>query len=116
MAHDGITLLVTGATGFLGSAIAADLLENHPDVRLLFLVRAGSAGEGLARLSESIAQMAPDPHLLTRLSPEMVVCGDLDTFPALVHDAHVQSITHVLNAAALASFAFKKEVWTVNVE
>ena len=116
MAHDDITLLVTGATGFLGGAIAADLLEHHPDVHLLFLVRAGSAGEGLARLAESIAHMAPDPALLARLSPEMVLCGDLDTFPALVHDARVQSITHVLNAAALASFAFKKEVWTVNVE
>jgi nucleoside-diphosphate-sugar epimerase len=116
MARDDITLLVTGATGFLGSAIAADLLEHHPEVNLLFLVRAGSTGEGLARLSASIATMASDPALLARLSPAMVLCGDLASFPALVHDARVQSITHVLNAAALASFAFKKEIWTVNVE
>jgi nucleoside-diphosphate-sugar epimerase len=46
----------------------------------------------------------------------MVLCGDLATFPTLLHDARVQSITHVLNAAALASFAFKKEIWTVNIE
>jgi nucleoside-diphosphate-sugar epimerase len=116
MAEQGKTLLVTGATGFLGSAITADLLAHHPDVRLLFLVRAGSAGEGLARLRVSVAQMAPDPALLARLTPEMVLCGDLDTFPGLVRDERVQRITHVLNSAALASFAFKKEVWTVNVE
>jgi nucleoside-diphosphate-sugar epimerase len=60
--------------------------------------------------------MCSDPAQLARLSPEMVLCGDLSTFPALLHDARVQSITHVLNAAALASFAFKKEIWTVNVE
>ena len=116
MAQQGITLLVTGATGFLGSAIAAELLEHHPDLRLLFLVRAEGAAEGLARLRASVAQMTADPALLARLTPEMVLCGDLSTFPALVRDARVQAITHVLNAAALASFAFKKEVWTVNVE
>jgi len=116
MGQQSITLLVTGATGFLGSAIAAELLEHHADVRLLFLVRADSASEGLARLRESVAHMASDPAILERLTPEMVVCGDLATFPALVQDPRVQSITHVLNAAALASFAFKKEVWAVNVE
>jgi nucleoside-diphosphate-sugar epimerase len=111
-----ITLLVTGATGFLGSAIAADLLENHPAVDLLFLVRAGSAEEGLRRLREKVAVMTESSAALARLKSAMILCGDLELFPALLGDARVQSITHVLNSAALASFAWKKEVWTVNVD
>ena len=111
-----ITLLVTGATGFLGSAIAADLLEHRPDLRLLFLVRAANAEAGLQRLRTSLAKMTSDLGLHERLTAEMVLCGDLASFSALLPDSRVRSVTHVLNAAALASFAFKKEVWTVNVE
>ena len=116
MEESAETTLLTGATGFLGSAIAADLLENHPCVRPLFLVRAADAGSGLNRLRESIAKITTSPKILDRLAKEMVICGDLGGFAALLSDSRVKSVTRILNAAALASFAWKRDIWNVNVE
>jgi nucleoside-diphosphate-sugar epimerase len=110
------TLLVTGATGFLGSAIAAELLERKTDAQLLFLVRCDYAGAGLERLRSSIAKLEPSPAALGRLDESMVICGDLASFPAQIADSRVRATTRILNAAALASFAWKPEVWNVNVE
>jgi len=110
------TLLITGATGFLGNAIAADLLENNHADKLLFLVRADDTATALARLRDAVAKLQPDPAALARLNTDMLLCGDLASFPDLLVDERVQSITHILNAAALASFAWKPEVWKINVE
>src|SRR5205085_1675047 len=44
------TVFVTGATGFLVGALIARLLERDEPLRLLFLVRADSRRDGLARL------------------------------------------------------------------
>jgi nucleoside-diphosphate-sugar epimerase len=116
MASTTETLLLTGATGFLGSAIAAELLEHQTGGQLLFLVRAEDAGKGLERLRTSIARMAPNPVVLDRLSADMVICGELSDFSTHLHDSRVRSINRILNAAALASFAWKQDVWSVNVE
>ena len=110
------TLLVTGATGFLGGAIAADLLENEPDAQLLFLVRADNIEQGFERLRANVARLEPGEIAMNRLHPGMVICGDLASFPAQLPDPGVQAITRILNAAALASFAWKPEIWTINVE
>ena len=116
MAESAETLLVTGATGFLGSAIAADLLEHHAGARLLFLVRAENPAQGLERLRSAIARMEPGAKALQRLSQDMVICGDLEGFEAQLDDPRVRQTTRLLNAAALASFAWKPEVWNINVE
>jgi len=113
---DAAVVLLTGATGFLGGAIAADLLERRPDVRTLFLVRAGDAQMGLHALRKSIARFEPGAQALRRLTEESVFCGDLESFPGLAADPRMCSITHVLNSAALVSFAWKREVWRTNVE
>jgi thioester reductase-like protein len=110
------TLLVTGATGFLGSVIAANLLEHETDAQLLFLVRSDSPTAALERLRNSVAKAEPSPAALSRLDAGMVMCGDLESFSAHLADSRVRAITRILNAAALASFAWKPEVWNVNVE
>ena len=53
------TVLLTGATGFLGGALAAELLGSQPDVRPLFLVRAADACAALQRLCRSIERFEP---------------------------------------------------------
>ena len=110
------TILVTGATGFLGGAIAADLLENEPDAQLLFLVRADDVAQGFERLRANVAKLEPGAAAMARLRPDMVICGDLGSFPARIADPRVQPITRVLNAGALASFAWKPEIWNINVD
>ena len=116
MGHATETLFVTGATGFLGSAIAAELLEHHAGARLLFLVRSEDSAKGLERLRSSIAKMEPSAKALARLSQDMVICGDLENFETQLADPRVKATTRMLNAAALASFAWKPDVWNINVE
>jgi nucleoside-diphosphate-sugar epimerase len=110
------TVLLTGATGFVGSAVAAQLLEHYAGVQPLFLVRARDRHAGLDRLRTSLAKLDPPERVLERLSTDMVVCGCLATFPELLGDSRVKSVTRILNAAALASFAWKQDVWDVNVD
>lgn len=114
-AHSAVAL-ITGATGFLGGAIAAELLERELDVRPLFLVRASDSRSGLQALRKSILRFEPSPSALLRLTEDSVFCGDLETFPSLAADPRAAAITHVLNCAALVSFAWKREVWRTNVE
>lgn len=110
------TVLLTGATGFLGGAIAAELLEQYPDVRLLFLVRARDKDTELQRVRRSIARFEPGARTLPRVSDDMMLCGGLETFPKLAGDSRLSEVTHVLNPAAVVSFAWKREVWATNVE
>ena len=112
----GAVALVTGATGFLGGAIAAELLMRKPHVRALFLVRASDARSGLRALRQSIARFEPGRSALARLTEESVFCGDLESFPLLTADPRASTVTHVLNCAALVSFSWKREVWRTNVE
>lgn len=66
-------VLLTGATGFLGIHVLAELLECDPDVRVYCLVRAQDAERGLVRvLARAKAfELALDP---TRIR---IVCGDI---------------------------------------
>ena len=47
-------ILVTGATGFLGVAVAAELLTRGGSAELLFLVRAPDSRSGLQKLRDSV--------------------------------------------------------------
>ncbi|KAK9369236.1 hypothetical protein V1509DRAFT_620127 [Lipomyces kononenkoae] len=74
-----VTVLLTGATGFLGSYIAYDLLAKHGktlDVSLIVHVRASSPEEGLKRFRSSAqAYGVWDDSFLSRIS---VVTGSLE--------------------------------------
>lgn len=47
-------LLLTGATGFLGGAVLANLLNSRNNVNLLLLVRASTPQTGLERVKENM--------------------------------------------------------------
>jgi nucleoside-diphosphate-sugar epimerase len=107
------TILLTGATGFIGGATAAELLSAHPECRLLFLVRAGSRAEAWERLRRSVARF----HSGT-LGPAFdrcgVLVGDL-TEAGFLHDPRLDEVTHVLHAAACTSFRSVRTVRHVNI-
>jgi Male sterility protein len=57
-------ILITGATGFLGGALVARLLEQDRIDEILLLVRASTTTEALSRISaESLISLATKPTL-----------------------------------------------------
>jgi nucleoside-diphosphate-sugar epimerase len=107
------TVLLTGATGFLGGATAAALLRGPQEVRVLALVRAAGPDEARARLERSLARFAEAgrPEARQRCT---VLCGDL-TDPAAYQDPRLEGVTHVLHLAANTSLRSVKGVRRVNI-
>jgi nucleoside-diphosphate-sugar epimerase len=113
-------LLITGATGFLGGAIAAELAEDPhweplwPHVR--FLVRATSKAEGCARMREVLKRFEVSEARQARIHEEHIILGDFLAPQAIFADPALASITHVINSGAVASFANHPQLWSINVE
>jgi nucleoside-diphosphate-sugar epimerase len=97
------TVLLTGATGFLGGATAAELLRRPTPLRLLLLIRAPSRAEGEARLRRSLTRFIEADRPDYDWDRCTVLCGDL-TEPASFVDARLDTVTHVLHLAANTSF------------
>lgn len=110
------TLLLTGATGFLGGAIMARLIEGDQWDNTLFLVRAATPEEGLARLTAVLRRFEVPERLLWRFSLSQVVCGDLGNVDDYINDERLAKVTHVINCAAIASFGKNPLIWATNVE
>ncbi|KAI4235773.1 MAG: hypothetical protein L6R40_006368 [Gallowayella cf. fulva] len=69
-------IFLTGATGFLGTAILHNLLEDHQSTNIYALVRCSSEHEGLLRLLQALdSQGRWRPAYLSRL---IVIRGDLE--------------------------------------
>lgn len=109
-------LLVTGATGFLGGAIVADLLTRPiwPQVRML--VRAGTREEGVVRMRETLSHFEASPSDIARVLPGQMLLGDLAAPLNIFADPALADITHVINSAALATFSTNPKLWPINVD
>jgi nucleoside-diphosphate-sugar epimerase len=108
------TILVTGATGFIGGATAARLLLEHPDCHVLLLVRSDTPDQAAARLRKSLARF-PDSALL---EPGWRRCGILPgdvTDPEALADPRLDEVTHVLHLAASTSFRSVQTVRHTNL-
>ena len=109
-------LLLTGATGFLGGAIAASLISSRRWRSVLLLVRAGNPREGRDRVLEVLARFGVPRRLWNHLSPVQIVCGDLCETSGFRSDRRLREVSDVINAAALATFANHSDLWRINVE
>ncbi len=110
-------ILLTGATGFLGGAVTAQLLaEGHGD-NLSFLVRADSREQGLQRLRDNLRQHGVGDCASQALHAEQIILGDfLDTTWLPRETPRLMQIERVINCAAVASFSKNPSIWPVNVE
>lgn len=92
-------ILLTGATGFVGGATLAHLLEHHPDIPLIVLARSNEEETANTRVRKSLARFVDDPVILNRLG----ICEILD---ADITDARsletplLDDVTHVLHLAS----------------
>jgi nucleoside-diphosphate-sugar epimerase len=110
------TILVTGTTGFLGGAFAADLLALPDWTNVLLLVRAEDASHAYQRVLRSLARFTTDLDRLGRLKPEQVLAGDFTQPTAFINDPRLPSIRRVVHCAALTSFGANTRVFTTNVD
>jgi long-chain acyl-CoA synthetase len=109
--------LVTGATGFVGMAVLARLVE-RTDRRILVLVRAASPAEADARVSGLMASLFDEPD---RYAGRVeAVCGDL-TAPGLglgaERDRIAEEVGEIIHGAASVAFDLPlAESRAINVE
>jgi|HubBroStandDraft_6_1064221.scaffolds.fasta_scaffold498748_1 uncharacterized protein YbjT (DUF2867 family) len=92
------TMLLTGATGFLGGATLAHLRQSHPDAPVLLLVRGAGLVGAASRVRQSLSRF-----LEPAMSSCEVICGDLTDPNALTHPG-LERVTHVLHLASNTSF------------
>ncbi|MCJ1287039.1 hypothetical protein MMC26_006386 [Xylographa opegraphella] len=103
----GFTVLLTGASGFLGSQLLFDLLRNPAVFAVWCHVRAPSVTEALARISSAFGSISqvPSSEFQSKLN---VFIGDLAS-PALGLSkdqiSHLTShLTHIIHAAYPVNF------------
>lgn len=105
-------VFLTGATGFLGGALLARLLERG-DVQVIALVRAKNGVTPPQRVLHSVNRFLPSA--MTSPPPGLqVVEGDLTSLDAVPVEGW--AVTHVVHAAANTSFRSRRGVWEVNYE
>lgn len=110
------TILITGATGFLGGALTAELLSSPDWDRVLLLIRGESAMAAHARLLQSLQRFQVGDTQLARIRLEQILCGDIAEPAAYIGDARLHSIQRVVHCAALTSFGNSAKIFTTNVD
>jgi nucleoside-diphosphate-sugar epimerase len=93
-------VLLTGATGLLGGALAAHLLDARPDLRLLLLARAAPGVDAATRIRRSLARFGDlaTAALTDRID---IFPGDLAD-PGALATVPFECVTHVVHAAIAA--------------
>ena len=109
-------ILLTGGTGFVGGAVAAEMASGGLLPDSLFLVRADSAQTGCQRIRDNLLRFGVAPDVAATVTPQQIICGDLTGVQAFAAHPALQGITHVIHAAALATFSRNPKIWASNVD
>lgn len=110
------TILVTGSTGFLGSAVIAELIQQPRWQKVLLLVRAPDAAAGRKRVLAALRKFDVGEALCAKVCDSQIICGDLCDVPAFSADTRLTQVTEVINCAAIAGFGKPKSLWPTNVD
>lgn len=108
-------ILVTGATGFLGGAVVAQLVCEGRSDEVLALARAASPQEALARVIDQLRLYEVPEARIAELSEAHILFGDLAD-PRWAQDPRATDISVIINCAAVASFGNNPRIWSVNVD
>jgi nucleoside-diphosphate-sugar epimerase len=100
----GEIVLLTGATGFIGGATLARLLETRPDCRVLVLARERGSDAASDRVRHSLARFVGPDRAGQLLGRCEVFDGDL-TNPASIGAGRFDDATHVLHLASQKKLA-----------
>jgi nucleoside-diphosphate-sugar epimerase/glutathionylspermidine synthase len=106
------TILVTGATGFLGGAAAAQLLQRPRIGKVFLLVRGATAAAARERAQRSLARFGAIPDQAWQRCE--VLAGDLHE-PSSLADPRLDQVTHVLHTAGDTSLRSVRRVRDTNI-
>jgi nucleoside-diphosphate-sugar epimerase len=109
-------VFITGASGFIGAALAAKLLNTEDVHDVLFLIRSETQEDGLKRLLQILAKHGVSNDNLKLIKLEQILCGDLNAVNLWIYDPRLKSIQIVVSSAAVASFAKHPLIWLTNVD
>ena len=109
-------IFITGATGFLGGAITAELINAGNINNLLLLARGNAEKNALDRIKENLLKFCITVSQLSRLTEQQIVEGDLSKPENFIADSRLDNVEKVINCAAIASFGNNPLIWKVNVE
>jgi nucleoside-diphosphate-sugar epimerase len=131
---DSPTVLLTGATGFIGGATLAELLVSRPGCRVLLLVRAENPARAAERVRKSIGRFVDLARASRALRSCWVVAGDVTDRHALADSRlaealplcsegpdeiqsfrRLEEVTHVLHLASNTSFRSVRGVRNANI-
>jgi nucleoside-diphosphate-sugar epimerase len=106
------TVLITGATGFLGGATLAELVLGRPECKVLALVRGGDDAD--SRLRKSLSRFL-SPAICDREWARIeLLRGDLSQAETWL-DPRLNQVTHVIHLAANTSFRSIRSVRETNI-
>jgi nucleoside-diphosphate-sugar epimerase len=108
-------LLLTGVTGFLGGAVASELIRGPRWKNTLLLVRASTPEQACLRVIKSLGRFEVEAEHLDKISLDQIICGGLGDLPEVETDPRLGRVTKVLNCAAITSFGQNPNTWPTNV-
>ncbi|KVC26725.1 SDR family oxidoreductase [Burkholderia pseudomultivorans] len=96
-------LVLTGATGFIGSTVLTALVNAGLLERIVCVVRAQDRGHAVARLREAALRAGLAPYWASRLGDANVIVGALGEVWRGADAARLAGATHVIHCAGHAS-------------
>ncbi|MGS0741660.1 SDR family oxidoreductase [Glaciimonas sp. GG7] len=109
-------ILITGATGFLGGAVAVDAMQRGLTKRLLLLARGSDPESAMARLRTNLLALGASDADLAQLSLQQILNCDLNTLSGVGSDLRLEQVAQVIHCAALATFSAHPALYQVNVD
>jgi nucleoside-diphosphate-sugar epimerase len=110
------TLLVTGATGFLGGAVAVAALRSGYGRKLLLLVRGSAEASPTTRLFANLRLLGATDDELNSLGADFILEADLAREDTFIDDLRLATVERVIHAAALPTFSNNPNINVVNVD
>ena len=116
MAQVPRTFLITGATGFLGGAVAVAALRSGYGHQLRLLARGSAEGSPRKRLIENLRRLGATNAELHSLGEDFILEADLGAPASFEGHPSLACVERVIHAAALPTFSNNPAIPTVNVD
>jgi len=108
-------ILITGSTGFLGSALCSYIFKNNLNLDLILLVRANNIEEAKNRLLNSLSRFIDSKDFIKKKIDKVKIIPS-DLFGIQNFEDSLKEVTHVLHLAANTSFGNKEIIEKTNVD